>query len=227
MSVRTDPAVILTDGGPTGLLACTIEGVCRPRGNREAEDSGVAVLMLSPAQHETREWRKAAAQKAAAACHLGDLVELPPSCPAPNLNPVEALTAGLLAAGREAIRRGWSRVVWPVALGGEGKARGGLEAVSEAFDRAGACARLLTLDAGPEGLCIQTPFVDFSDEQLADLAGDLDAPLHCAWFGRPTSPEWDRWERVFHAAGMDVPGALPGGRTVETKPALSPVLSAR
>lgn len=89
----------------------------------------------------------------------------------------------LVAAAYEAIRRGGTRVFWPVsAAAGDSL---DLDRIAQAADRALMAGRLAGLDAmlhGSPGLTIQTPLVDLTDRQLADLAMDMDVPLEACWW---------------------------------------------
>ena len=90
----------------------------------------------------------------------------------------------LLEAARAAAARGALRVVWPRACG---------ESVDEMFrvtERADLVARLAGLegeDGAGAGLRLETPFVDLTQEQLLDLARDLEI-LESVWAARPVLP---------------------------------------
>ena len=106
-------------------------------------------------------------------------------------------TGTLLSAGLAALSLGLSRVVWPVHLGGHGGAESAgaesetaihgpqIDAIADAYDRAMLAARLLSIDAARDGcgaITIETPYIDFTDTDLLDLAADLDAPLSAVWW---------------------------------------------
>lgn len=236
MSNFGEPALIITDASVPALLACFMEGVCRPvarvgslAGPATHAARSCAWLALSDAAPSSHAARRALARQAAEVCHLAELVEPGEDAPAAGAGRdagAGPITRMLLAAGAEALRRGLGRVVWPVQVGGRGimnaqRGSGGaghasalelsavasgavLDAIAEACDRALVCARLLSLDAGPEGLVIQTPFVDFTDAQLADLACDVDLPVELAWLG-DTPAQRERWSSVLADAGMSPP----------------------
>ncbi|MGD9689359.1 MAG: hypothetical protein AB7K52_07880 [Phycisphaerales bacterium] len=234
MSIHADPALVITDGGLAGLLACFIEGVCKPAATLDpaADSAGArraarsaAWLGLASDQFGQREWRRAAAMRAAQVCHLGELVDSADAgTPARTTQSAGSdRTRLLLSAGAEAVRRGLARVVWPIHLGGAkgvgvtgtgdaGRSR--LDDIIDACDRAAVTARLVSIDAPPEseGLVIQTPFVDFSDEQLADLAADVDLPIESAFFGT-TDTERDRWRAALASAGLPMPAVNHHGLT--------------
>ena len=92
----------------------------------------------------------------------------------------------LLDGAVEALRQGCSRVVWAIHCGDD------LDAMATAVDEARLVSHILGL-ATPErpatarggrqaGVRIETPLVDLTDSQLAELAHDLDAPLGAAWW---------------------------------------------
>lgn len=108
------------------------------------------------------------------------------------------------------------RLVWPVQLGG---AVGGgekpdpqraemvIQGLSDAADRALLLSRLLAMDSesafngrlGAGRFIIQTPYLELSDEQMVELALDMDVPLGEIVPG-PGEAE-DRWLKVIRAAG--------------------------
>ncbi|MFA6043515.1 MAG: hypothetical protein WC718_00900 [Phycisphaerales bacterium] len=89
----------------------------------------------------------------------------------------------LVAAAYEAIRRGCTRMFWPVsAAAGDNM---DFDRIAQAADRALLAGRLVGLDAmlhGSPGLTIETPLVDVTDRQLADLAMDMDVPVEACWW---------------------------------------------
>jgi hypothetical protein len=241
MGAGHDAALIIVDGGLASLLACFIEGVCRPAARITAGPDepatgpigGSAWFALRPSLVHEYDRRLMAAKRSAEVSHLAEVLEAgngPWPVAGPELERGLGTSSLLMAAGIEALRRGYQRVVWPVQLGGpggeglgdSGMSPGMLDAVAEACDRAMVASRLLTLDAGAEGLAIQTPFVDFSDVQLADLAADVDLPVHVAFMGEKDGAERARWERAFGAVGVAIDdlsaGTLPIVRPRLTEP---------
>ncbi len=95
----------------------------------------------------------------------------------------ERETLELIAAAYEAIRRACTRIIWPVhAAAGDSL---DLDRIAQAADRALLAGRLVGLDAmlhGSPGLTIETPLVDLTDRQLADLAMDMDVPIEACWW---------------------------------------------
>ncbi|MGQ0628538.1 MAG: hypothetical protein ACT4PL_10620 [Phycisphaerales bacterium] len=202
-----DPALIIVDGGLASLLAATVETMGRGPGGASGDDGPAPALYLAlpPSLEAERPWRRRAAARIAEVCQIAEPIETAPLPPART--PGQATSALLLAAGAAAIERGLCRIVWPTVLGSSlgGDKEAVLNAVADATDRACAAARLVGLDGPEEGMVIQTPFVDFTREQLADLAADLDLPLGACWLGRPGSDEREALERALIAVGLEPP----------------------
>ncbi|MBY0309440.1 MAG: 7-cyano-7-deazaguanine synthase, partial [Phycisphaerales bacterium] len=81
-------------------------------------------------------------------------------------------------------RRGVGRVVWPVQFEALADDRR-LARVGVAFDRALLAARLLSVDTRQsmgQSVVIHTPFAELTDDQLLDLAADMDVPVGLAWW---------------------------------------------
>ncbi len=108
----------------------------------------------------------------------------------------------LLTIAQQAAVMGLRRVVWAVQfplLGAEPD----LDRIAATVDRCLLISRLVSLDlwdhpnpAVPE-VRIETPLVDLSDPQIADLALDLGVPISAAWWidgvGDPAQAEQRRW----------------------------------
>lgn len=194
---NAETTLVIADGGPASLLACWSEGVCRPAiGNDSASrlaTSRNGVVAWAPP--EISDPALAAVERFGEVCHLARVIHVPmlyDHAPGRADLPTKlrkGLSASelLMAACIEALRRNIHRVVWPVQLGGPNIPTDQinvdeLDLVSDAFDRALLCSRLLAIDAGPRGLIIETPYLDFTDSQVMDLAADLDAPVNLAWW---------------------------------------------
>lgn len=141
-------------------------------------------------------------------------------------------TEMLLGAGALAMDRGMERVVWPICTGalaaghlmqaGEDWASRRGEVMAEIFDRGLLVGRLLSIDvpAGRRAITVQTPLLELSDEQLVDLAGDLDAPAGRAWWRQE---DHAAWRALLGASGLlseapAVSAAKPSGQWTEGKP---------
>ncbi len=113
----------------------------------------------------------------------------------------------LLRAGTLALANGCRRVIWPVQHPGPTPEEpANVDFIADALNRATLLARLVSLDASEAGLpevVYETPFVDLSDTQLADLMTDLSlSPQSCWWWGgdAPLAARLrSRWERALHA----------------------------
>lgn len=83
----------------------------------------------------------------------------------------------LLHAATAAAAAGASRLIWPEVAAGD------LERMAREADRALLISRLVGLDeAAPARFEIETPLLDLTDEQVAELALDLDAPVWRCWW---------------------------------------------
>lgn len=118
----------------------------------------------------------------------------------------------LLSAAYLAVGQGRDRVVWPISAGRLGHDEEiDLNRASLAADRALLVSRLVALDSDEHGrpaILIEVPYVDLSDRQVAELAVDMDLPVHsCWWWGEPASAEAKRWLRVLRGVGWAGEGA--------------------
>jgi hypothetical protein len=128
--------------------------------------------------------------------------------PSDGGTPGAARTATLIEAGTLALANGCRRVIWPVQDGGETPDDlASVESIGRELDRALLAGRLVSLEAPEAGLPevrFETPFVDLSDRQLAELADDLAVPVEtCRWWGAgvgPAAAERARWGRVLPLA---------------------------
>ncbi|MEK6702810.1 MAG: hypothetical protein AABZ53_11140 [Planctomycetota bacterium] len=123
-----------------------------------------------------------------------------------------AETSLLLAACAAAAAAGRPTVVWPVQY--ESGDQISLDRVSKAVDRSIAATRLVQIDSGVHAcpdLRIDTPLVDYTDRQIADLAVDLSVPVHLCWWWDSRSGGGDahrlrqRWMTALAAAGFRTP----------------------
>lgn len=88
-------------------------------------------------------------------------------------------------------REGCARVVWPVWCAGD------IDDIALALDRARLVSTLASLDARRGGIAIDTPVLDLTEPQLADLAIDLGVPTERAWL---TDEDPQRWMDALRAA---------------------------
>lgn len=116
-------------------------------------------------------------------------------------SPGDAINRLLLDAGTAALGLRCPVVVWPIVLRGpRADALPGVELIADAVNRATLVGRLVSLDAAEAGLPevrIETPFVDLTDQQVAELACDLGVRFEdCWWWSSSSSAASDeraRW----------------------------------
>jgi hypothetical protein len=233
-------SVIVSDGGLASLVACAMAreallartpdaGRALPRAivwcpwavRAEDEQSlPFALAARRQAQLLDLEWAGDTAARAADLTGLHD-------------------TDGLLAAGRLAMSLGIRTVVWPVHYGAGRAGEPGtldLDRAAVGADRALLVGRLMSLEgheSGVPSIRFETPLLDLSDRQLAELAVDLGlsialegaAAKACWWTLALQEPSrWSteaidqataeriRWVPVLRDAGMSISAsALAGG----------------
>lgn len=139
----------------------------------------------------------------------GDLPDLTSGATSPG----EEQTRRLIQASYLAVSLGCDRVVWPVQFGEDLRAASpSLDRVAAAIDRALLVSRLVGLDIDHRfaDFEVQTPFVDLSDRQIAEMVMDIEAPLSaCWWWGSPLAAAMacrDRWGTLLRSLGWG--GAL-------------------
>lgn len=112
--------------------------------------------------------------------------------PATSNAPGQRINGMLLEAGGAALNAACPVVVWPTLPAGPASSEPALVGlIADAVNRATLVSRLVSLDAHEKGLPevrIELPFVDLTDEQLADLACDLGVRFEdCWWWSVDTS----------------------------------------
>jgi len=177
---ESGPHIVICDGDLPGLVACALAAR-----DHEGEDPSVAWFV--PVGDATDEARRRSVLAGASALGL-EVVE----APTPRAgSPAEIQTQMLLTCAHEAIRRRIARIIWGVHIGGAARDDWpDLDDLAAMIDRALLCARLASLDApriGPSGVRIETPIIDLTDRQLAELAQDLGVPVECCWWMRDES----------------------------------------
>lgn len=135
-----------------------------------------------------------------------------PAIPATDLSADgEAQCRDLLAALYGAARAGIDSVLWPVSAAiGE---RVDVDLASTLADRALLVGRLVALDASRHtrpSVRIETPYVDLTDTQLADLAADMAVPLSTVWWWGGANGDAararTRWSGALEYAGWPLLG---------------------
>lgn len=176
----TSRSLVIANGGFLSLLALAMarEAVTAAGG------TGERPIAYLPALCGPTAGLKRAAAVRQADLFDAELVEAPvPSQAASAVG--EAQTRLLLAAAYAATSRNAAMVLWPVRAGVADDVD--VTQASQAVDRALLLTRLVAIDADEHhqpGIRIETPFVDLSDRQVADLALDLDLPVRECWWWR-------------------------------------------
>lgn len=204
------------DGGLSSILACSAaaDAALLAEPDPEKRRQIRPVLWVSPVPGPTATARRWVSRRQAELFDF-ELVEEPePAQPAPGASTHAEWpwdTLNLVKASVAAVGRGCGSVVWPVHSSQPQSPD--LDEVSRAVDRALLVGRLIALDAdlhhGP-GFHIETPMVDLSDRQIADLVLDMDLPVGLCWWwhaemGRDGTAEFrrehERWVTVLRDVG--------------------------
>lgn len=194
----SERVLVLSDGGLASLVACAAAGQGDGAGSAE-----VAPVMWEPGD---------SAPRLASVARQAELCGLPLSKIAAGLFPPPQGGAGalqslaLVQAALAGAGAGFTTVVWPVHAGPG--AEPDLDRVALAIDRALLVSRLVALDADEHGIPairVDTPYADFTDRQLAELAIDLDAPVQACWWwggqGGSAASERQRWTDLLRSFG--------------------------
>ena len=204
MSSTSDPALIICDGSLAGLVACWMETVARAESSLEGGALRSAAWMTID-DRPARGRREAALKKHVQMCGLGGvltgqavMVDATVLRQGPKAEPTGAhasthaglnSTAMLLSAAVQAIALGLGRVVWPVHWAGLSEPD--LDWLADVTDRAMLVGQLASIDVprvveggaqGGKSVRIETPFADFDDAEVMELALDMDVPLGAAWW---------------------------------------------
>jgi len=202
-----DRCVILSDSGVESLLACAMA-------NEQQQISGKDTVGTSILLPGWWEWSQeidlmisavdpAIVQQAsvyALDVFPNQSVYPPDDQRLLNESPIGSIQSRmLLEAAQIAMRAGIRKVVWPIRimrpetmLAPDQTTDIFVDEIGAAIDRALLAARLASLDAGEDtavDVVIETPFVDLSNAQIAELAADLAVPLETCWWNHaPTLP---------------------------------------
>lgn len=195
---RTERTLILFDGSIVSVLACA--AIAEEAGRDDAAPRGM--LMLFPPTHAADRRLSTVLQRCAELFAM-EVLASPAPDDAGSRSPGEQESRDLLAAGYAGARQSCTRILWPVnAAAGDGL---DLDRIAAAHDRSILVSRLVALDAGQHGvpgLRLDTPYIDLSDRQVADLAVDMDLPLdQCGWWEVQPGGQRERWTRVLREAG--------------------------
>lgn len=197
--------VVFCDGSLAGLVALAIEA--------ERAQSALVVLAGDPLGSVTAEDAHAAraavhSQAQIYQCKVIEGDYLLGGAASAAQSPV------LLTAARIAVCARKRRLVWGVQypyIGTEPD----LDTIATTTDRALLISRLTSLDLwdDPEAqvpeIRIETPLIDLSDEQIADMASDLGVPWTTVWWlgasGERARQARERWEPVCERFGLMPP----------------------
>lgn len=206
---RTGRTLIIVDGGLEGLLACMAASEAWT-GRDTADDRDRPAVWVPHVSGPSADVRHQAAERQA---DLAGLAILASGSERLDTSAGRQLTQVLVDATYAGAEHGFQAVLWPVHGGLKGTGEGiDLEEVTRCVDRALLVSRLVSLDApdlGSEAIRIETPYADFSDRQIAELAIDLDLPVETCWWwpsgetqtASEARAEQERWLDVLQAAG--------------------------
>lgn len=132
----------------------------------------------------------------------------------------ERVTRMLVDAAFEASRRGASGTLWPVCCQQDHTGEIDLARLGLAADRALLVQRLVSLGRRP--VQVLTPYLDFTEREIADLALDLSLPVHLCWWWEAAASdpaagaERERWTAALREIGWSVatagaPRVVTGG----------------
>ncbi len=201
-----DRTLVISDGSLAALVATAmVSEQLAAAGNSSPDELG-GIVIGSPSSATEPGW-SACERAAGRQADIYGLGFVPPDAAMrARVEAGAALPAGALEsliltdAAYNAAMHGCERVIWPVqapTVDGEPD----LTSVARFVDRATLVSRLAGLDAErPEwsGLSVRevridTPLVDLTDDQLADLALDMRVPADSCWWWGSDAPEASRW----------------------------------
>lgn len=209
--------MVVSDGGLPSLVAC---GIQREMAAQTLAERGFSPSVLvmpwiidAPARESrAKRLRAVMLQVEAFGFQIADEGE------ARGGSESELESNALLHATFVAARRGCASLTWPVqcvrpevALGG---GDGGLDLdwIARCSDRALLVSRLVSIDAhehASPSIRIETPCIDLTDAQVADLALDMELPIQaCWWWGDDGHPEAMRWTRALRSVGWTAPSSV-------------------
>lgn len=203
--------LILCDGGLTSLLAAAIArewlSVPPKKGTRAATNA----IML-PRPHLPAARLRAVELQAELFGH--EIIAPKVESIGGETSAGEMRSRELLSAAFAAARLGCDTVIWPVQCVEHGEPN--LDQIARASDRSILAARLVAIDADEHGvpdISIETPYIDFSDAQIADLAADINVPTTLCWWNQvgvgdaEAAQERDRWNLAFEQVGWRAPAS--------------------
>lgn len=175
--------LVISDGSLASLVACATarETIVSAGGD---EKTARPVVLFTPVGDETNRARRQAIEKQAKLYEL-DIAEVRGELRGPGAHGSFGAglheTLNLIQATYQAASLGCDLVLWPVQFAGAPE----VEKIARVVDRALLVTRLASLDSAEHGrpaIRVDTPFADFTDKQLADLAIDMNVPIEMAWW---------------------------------------------
>lgn len=216
--------LILSDGGLSSLVACAVaKETAAIDGRPHAGTCVMPFWLLSASTSQARAAREKAARAQAEVFgyELWEPLPLGASDLPGALDIREHETLSLVAAVQLAARKGCDSVLWPVQCAGPMNDREDegldLDWIARAADKAVLVSRLVAVDADAHhkpGIKIETPYLDVTDHQLADLAAEMELPMRTCWWwaitrrdGDMAVAERERWLRALAFVGWNAPVA--------------------
>ncbi|MEQ8770494.1 MAG: hypothetical protein RIB60_08300 [Phycisphaerales bacterium] len=226
---KTQPVrtLVISDGSLAALVATAMVSEHLASAGTAASDELNGIVISAPSTPTDPGW-SACERAAGRQADIYGLGFVPPDAAMrARVEAGAALPAGALEslvltdATYNAAMHGCERVLWPAqapVVDGEPD----LTAVARVVDRATLVSRLAALDAErPEwsGLSVRevridTPMVDLTDSQIADLALDLRVPVDTCWWWGTDTPEAARWTPLL------VPTKAAGDAEIKPRAAL-------
>lgn len=207
--------LVMVDGDLPALLACAAasraDRLVSPGGDRRGSSAWTPPGLDTP--------REVAAQRQAEFFGLA-MIGPEHRQPEPARDAAWTESLMLLEASRAAAESGLHAVVWPIHAGPELD----LDQAARAVDRALLVSRLASLDAEARGIApieVHAPYADFTSEQVAELALDMDLPVSLCWWWDDPGDDARRarqsWLETLESVGWR--GAAPEVTTVTRQPA--------
>lgn len=212
----------MSDGGLSSLVACAVaKETAAINGRTTAGTSVLPFPSLRVASESLRTVQEKAARVQAEVFGFELWEPLPHGANGPlgTLELREQETLRLVAAAQVAAGKGCDAIVWPLQCAGPMTDRDdeGLDLnwIARAADKAVLVSRLVAVDADAHhkpGIHIETPYLDVTDHQLADLASEMELPMRACWWwgiskrdGEFAIAERERWLRALAFVGWSAP----------------------
>ncbi|RMH25994.1 MAG: hypothetical protein D6693_07940 [Planctomycetota bacterium] len=203
MPQRAEPVLVIADGGLPSLVTMLM---------LDEPARGIALFTGAGADDSALRRRATDLHVELAGLDRVDEPALAPDALAPLAGGLGE-SAMLLAAIADAAERRCREVHWPRTADGD------LDAMADAADRALLVERLGVIESARTGsldVSLVTPLLDLDDQQIAELAADLAAPVWSCWWALPeaadradASRERARWAERLRGLGAEALLAPP------------------